>query len=57
MQAVLARATAGVSTPTVGIDDRCVNEGAYRADGTVCLAKAGENGCGPPCWAEIAPTS
>lgn len=55
MRETLARTTAGISAPPVGTDDRCVNEGAYRSDGTVCRAKAGENGWCAQCWAEIAP--
>lgn len=55
LREALARTTGGISAPTVGTDDRCVNEGAYRADGTVCLERAGANGWCPECWEEIAP--
>ena len=38
-------------------DNRCVNEGAQRRDGTYCREKAEENGWCSSCWAEIVPAS
>lgn len=39
----------------VAVDDRSVNEGAWRADGTLCREKAEENGWCQACWSEIVP--
>lgn len=35
--------------------DRCVNEGAERADGSECRDRAEANGWCKRCWAEIVP--
>ena len=40
----------------VAVDDRCVNEGGTRNDGSVCGDRAEENGWCGACWAELAPT-
>lgn len=40
---------------SVAVDDRCVNEGAKRADGTFCRERAEPNGWCSACWEEVAP--
>ena len=37
------------------VDDRCVNEGGLRADGTFCRERAEPNGWCEQCWSELAP--
>lgn len=41
----------------VAVDERCVNEGAKRGDGTFCKERAEANGWCEACWAGIAPRS
>ena len=47
--------TQAVSANAVAVDDRCVNEGALRADGTLCRERAEANGWCSACWSEIVP--
>ena len=44
-----------VSANVVAVDDRCVNEGAMRADGTLCRERAEDNGWCEACAAELFP--
>lgn len=55
MQQTIARVTAGMSTPQISVDDRCVNEGARRTDGTTCAAKAEASGWCEQCADELFP--
>lgn len=41
--------------PMVAVDDRCVNEGGQRDDGSYCRDKAEANGWCVRCWAELVP--
>jgi len=45
-----------VSANAVSVDARCVNEGARRADGTICQQRAEARGWCNACWSEIDPT-
>ena len=40
---------------SVPVDERCVNENAYRSDGTICRDRAEAHGWCSACWAEIVP--
>lgn len=55
VRAALALYAGGAAA--VEADDRCVNEGGTRLDGSFCRDRAEPNGWCQPCWAEVGPAS
>lgn len=46
---------AALSETHIAVDDRCVNFGGKRNDGSFCKGKAEASGWCAECWAELAP--